>query len=190
MTDASGRHGARRATPSIAESLHGAGRLGITRHRPGIDAAMQFAHGQGGAVSFAATDAWSTSITARYARFGQEPLADLMAVCRPLSSGYPRLACGAEDDLRVPRTRSSRVAIAVWGTPAVESLSPYLYDEGSGMPRIIELIPIVLDKPRNLLFDRLAVKFIELEADAHLGPGIHVLPGPQALCAKCFRTMT
>lgn len=30
-------------------------------------------------------------------------------------------------------------------------------------PRIIALTPIVLDKPRNLLFDRLAVKFIELE---------------------------
>jgi hypothetical protein len=30
-------------------------------------------------------------------------------------------------------------------------------------PRIIELIPITLDKPRHLLFDRLAVKFIEVE---------------------------
>ncbi len=29
------------------------------------------------------------------------------------------------------------------------------------MPRIIELIPVVLDKPRNLLFDRRAVKQIE-----------------------------
>lgn len=30
-------------------------------------------------------------------------------------------------------------------------------------PRIVPLTPIVLDKPRTLLFDRLAVKFIELE---------------------------
>jgi hypothetical protein len=30
-------------------------------------------------------------------------------------------------------------------------------------PRVIPLVDIVLDKPRHLLFDRLAVKFIELE---------------------------
>jgi hypothetical protein len=30
-------------------------------------------------------------------------------------------------------------------------------------PRIIDLIPITLDKPRHLLFDRMAVKLIEVE---------------------------
>jgi hypothetical protein len=30
-------------------------------------------------------------------------------------------------------------------------------------PRIIDLVPVVLDRPRNLLFDRTAVKLIEVE---------------------------
>ena len=30
-------------------------------------------------------------------------------------------------------------------------------------PRIIELVPIVLDRPRHLLFNRFAVKLIEVE---------------------------